>query len=324
MIGDKIFDVIILEFSPYHGPPYDDFVRLIKRIRARFPSSIIIFLPLYMILYDVSYQGKDLFQYIRQQRLVSSRTPEFTALIHNLNETELSYPDKSYATDKYRETVDSVGGYILEFPSFHGDIKDFILWNIKFFGSDDTPWDFVHPSALGHQVIAEQIRHLVQDVVKNRPLQTTDVGVWAGGEDRCTSWYSDANLTDDIKYVTDMNLVNFNSGLPWEPGTKWALEVDRRGGSFTVLCHFPHCNIYLSYMAKGPAREYPRVLVSLGDKEPKLVDPYIGNFHLRQLAFVGTADFNGLTTVVVKPIPEDMDSALGFRITGVVTTPTAH
>ncbi len=324
MIGDEVFDLIILEFSPYESQ-HEDFARLTRRLRDRFPAAIIIFLPVYMLLYDVVYQQKDLNQFIRQTGLSSPRSPEFVDIIRNLNDLELSYPISSYAVDVYRNTVDSVGGYVIEFPEFQGDIKDFILWNAKYYGRDADPWDMVHPSVLGHQIIAEKIKVKVFDIMSHRPPPDFNVlGVWSGGKDKCTSWYSSANITEEIQNVANMNLVNFNSELGWDSRSKWALEVDQNGGSLSVLCQFPHCNIYLSYMAKGPERVYPRVLVSVGDNEPKLLDPHLSSYHLRQMAYVGTMINAGLSTIAVKPIPDDLSAPLRFRITGVITTPTTY
>jgi hypothetical protein len=133
---------------------------------------------------------------------------------------------------------DSVGGYVLEFPSFRGDIKDFILWNAKYYGRNIHSSDFVNPKLLGHQVIAEKIHSLVFETISRHQLESNTLGIWSGGKDRCTSLYSYATITDDIHHFTNMNLVNFNSGLPWKSGSKWALEVDQNGGSFILLCHF--------------------------------------------------------------------------------------
>jgi hypothetical protein len=105
---------------------------------------------------------------------------------------------------------------------------------------------------------------------------------------------------------------------------KWALEVDRRGGSFNVICPFNHCKIYFSFMAKGPARDYPRVFISINNQLPKLVDPQLDNFHLSQIAYIGVADHHGVVSISVMPVSEDVDVPHGFRITGVIRTPMVH
>ncbi len=322
MIGDQVFDVIILEFSPYSGPLASYFDRLARRIRARFPAAVIIYLPVYMLLNDVVYQKKSLQNYIMSVGVQSPKGLAFVPTIRNLPDSDLSFPSSAYSINSYVETVKDIGGYMIEFPSFHNDIKSFVIDNAKHYTSDHRPWDFVHPSASGHQVIAQKIRHKLSEIYAKRPPSKTDsIGTWLGGKDRCISWFSGGNVTDSIRGITEMELVNFT---PEKGDGKWALEVNRNGGSLSVDCLFPNCNIYISYMAKGPSTDYPRVLVSVDGNDPQLVEPYLGNFHLRQIALAGTARLPGVVSVSVKPIPEDVNSLYRFRITGIITTPSTN
>jgi hypothetical protein len=77
-------------------------------------------------------------------------------------------------------------------------------------------------------------------------------------------------------------------------------------------------------MAKGPSRDYPKVLISVNDEDPILVDPHIPNYHVRQMVHAGTARKPGVVSVSVKPIPEDKNSKYRFRIIGIITTPITY
>lgn len=316
MIGDNVFDVIIVEFPAYTGK-HGDFARLIKRLRGRFPHAIILYLPVGMPMNEFRYQNDNLQSYLRSQGITSSRHPAFAKTIRHLNDADLEYVASAYQRDVYDEIVHSVGGYVLEFPTFvKDDVKNYIIDSTKYYGSSHMPWDVVHPSKMGHEQIAENIRRVVLEIrSQSVPLSpTSDLGSWIGRQDRCLSWFPNGNITEDIREVNNMMLVNF--ALDQE---KWALEVYRTGGSFSVFCSFPQCSIYLSFMAMGPERKYPRALVSVNGNTPILVDTYITKYHLRQIAYVGTVEEPGWATVKVDPLP---DGEMHFRITGVITTPS--
>jgi hypothetical protein len=315
MIGEQMYDVIILEFSPFIAH-HEDFDRLARRLRARFPSAVIIYLPIYMLLMDVMYQNRNLLKHLMSVGITSPDDPGFATTVQSLNESELTFPTSSYSIRAYRNTISSIRGHVVEFPTPHKNIKRFILDNAKYYANEKTPWDFVHPSKLGHQVIAEQIRKAISKAVTSRPPKRK-VGDWLGGKDHCVSWFSNVNTTENIPKFTNMEMVDTGEG-------KWALEVDRKGGSLEVICLFPNCNIYVSYMAKRPSRYYPRALLSVNDQDPVLVDPYIAKFHLRRIVPVGSVTLPGRVTVWVKPLPEDATSPQRFRITGVITTPSNY
>jgi hypothetical protein len=333
MIGtEQVFDVIILEYSPFRGAPHRDFERLAHRLRARFPHAIMIYLPIYMLLHDVSYQKQGLQGYLQQSLgMESPKGPHFAQTIRSLEEKDLQFPCESYNMDLYRKTLHDIQGHMVEFPDFQPpSVKNFILDNAQYYTSARRPWDFVHPSVLGHQVIAhklrQRIKHALAITSRDRQQQQQQLddssllGEWLGGKDRCVSWFSGGNVTDSVIRYANMDLVNFT---PDGSDGKWALEVDRTGGRLSIECPFPHCNIYISYMAKGPEYDYPKVLMSMNNQEPLLVDPYLGKFHVRQIVHLGTIELPGMVTVFIKPIPEDRESPVRFRITGVITTPTA-
>lgn len=319
MVGDEqVFDVIILEFSPFGGPQHTDFDRLARRVRARFPTAIIIYLPIYMLLNDVSYQQESLIDYLRGVGVQSPKGLAFNPTIRHLVVSDMMFPPHGYRIADYEKTVNDIGGHIIEFPSRNQDLKSFVIDNVKYYTNEYQPWDFVHPSALGHQEIARRIRHKVMEVLSQQPpgINTGTVGRWLGGKDRCMSWFSGGNITEGITRIDKMALVNFSPG---QGDGKWALEVAPHGGSLSVECLFPNCNIYISYMTKGPDREYPRVSLSLHHQEPRFVDPIGIKYHLRQMVHVGTLAAPGIATVTVKP--HDYTTHR-FRITGVITSPT--
>lgn len=315
MIGDQDFDVIILEFPLSN---VDDFGTLLRRIRNRFPSATIIYLQIFLIALIVLYQGKSLHDHILSLGIKSPNEPRFVEAIRQMNEGDMQFPAPWYIDDAHHNAVKSVGGYVLQFPQFSGNIKEFILENVKYYGSAQRPLDFVHPSTLGHKVIAEKLNLAISEF-SVRDQGHSISGQWTGGKDRCISWFSDGNVTSDVTMVENLNLVNIVS----DNGGKWALEVDREGGKIAVMCTFPQCRIYLPYMAKGPKKDYPRVLASINDFEPVLVDPSILGNHVRQIAYLGTVN-SGDVTLSIMSVPEDVNSTLMFRFTGIIMTPTLY
>ncbi len=93
------------------------------------------------------YKKRDLFDYILTQNMKSPNDPSFETLIRNLDDSEFEFPTVSYALDAYYDVVNAAAGYVIEFPSFQGDIKQFIIENLKYYGSEEEPWDFIHPCA---------------------------------------------------------------------------------------------------------------------------------------------------------------------------------
>jgi hypothetical protein len=335
MIGDEqVFDAIILEFSPYRGEPYKNFELLVKRIRARFPSAILIWLFLPMPLHDIYYRGTVAMNYIESLKLTSQDDPMFATTVRNLTNFLTWNPINSI--EMYNATIHSVGGFTVVSPvTLYENFTDYILDNAKYFGNKGNPWDFVHPNALGHQRIADQLRESIQQHLSMRPpllLPPHMLGEWlmGGGKDACISWYLDANAAKEMN-VTGMTLSRFPAGRSagLDRGWKWALEVDRMGGTMSVDCSKYHssCNIYLPYMAYGPNKIYPRVAISVqGRGYPNvttvMVNPHIPVYHCRKTVYVGTVHHSTRANVTVIPLPEDANATKGrFRITGIIVTP---
>lgn len=319
-----MFDVVILEFSPYGGQRYKDFDRLARRARARFPSAIIIYLPIYMLLADVSYQEKHLLDFVLSLGVSSPKDHSvFNRIIRHLTESDMAFPQQDYKLADYERTMVDIGGHVIEFPTVNRDLKSFVIDNVQYYGHEGDQWDFIHPSALGHELIARMIRSKVLELQSKQPFHVNNaaVGSWLEGKDRCMSWFADGNVTEDIQRITNMSLANF---APWQGGGKWALEVAPQGGSLSVECLFSHCNIYVSYMSKGPEKDYPRVSLSLSLHDNKIttLDPHDDStikLHVRQMVHVGTVSKPGIVTVLIQP---QEVTKHGFRITGIITSPT--
>jgi hypothetical protein len=327
MIGDQVFDVIILEFCPFRGKEHQDFERLAKRLRARFPSAVMIYLLMPMPLNDVLYQGNNMQQYLQSIQLPSKADAMFEPIIKNLSNVMVWNPRND--VDAYNRTITSVGGVTVVFPNLYDNITDFILLNAKYFGDGANPWDFVHPNALGHQLAADAIRQKVLEILNDRPLMTpTVVGKALSAQESCISWFQDPKQAKVLVQVTNMYMTNYPTGYlgRWEKGRKWSLEVDPTGGSLSIQCStfLPSCHIYLSYMATMSGF-YPKVVVSVNDehhtKQTTLIDPLLEAFHLRQIAYVGAVHDTPIANVTVIPVPEDANrTKRRFRIAGIILT----
>jgi hypothetical protein len=318
MIEDQIFDVVTLEFFPWKSN-LADFVRLAKRIRARFPSAVIIFLHIHIIYRIVRYKGRRLRRVLRLARIKSPSGPAFEQFISGLSDSDFTFvnpgPDFSEdsVVDSYQDAMKSVGGHFLEFPKNETNAKNFFLESTKYFGNPADPFDEFHLSILGHQKVAEKIRQLLSEVILPLPSNNADSGDWGGGKDQCVSWFENGNV-DGVQH-TNMSLVQFSE-------EKWALEVDQAGGEIVVKCSFRPCEIFINHMFYGPFIKYPRVHIEVNGKKTLVTPNSHYPHHMSRLAYCGTSDVAATFKVTVTPLMDDVNKTeFPFRITGIATSP---
>lgn len=322
MIGDdEVFDVIILEFTPAGGVYLTDFTRLAKRVRARFPDAIIIYLPIFWILHEVLYKDESIFKHLFSLAITSQDDPAFERFINSLPDSDLRQLDRReyHHIDSYRETLKSINGHMIEFPALEGeDLRKHVLENAKYIGNPSFPLDDNHPSLLGHQRIAQ----LIQQLLGRLPLpvpSNAQVGEWLGGKDSCISWFSNGKAGQD----NDLEVTNMNLN-PFAHESKWAWEVAQEGGTISVNCRDPPCDVYLGHMASTHIENYPRAQLKMRN-ETTIVSPLVfadSPQMVNVISRVGTLTAAGKTTISITPFPER--AANPFRVTGLLLAPVVQ
>jgi hypothetical protein len=320
MVGDdEVFDVIILEFTPAGGFYHTDFERLARRVRARFPSAVIIYLPIFWVLHEVHYKDEALYSHLVAQGIKSPSDPAFEQFVSGLPDSELTHVDRTsfHSLDLYEETLRSIGGHMIKFPAFEGgDLKRYVLDNVKYIGSPAYPMDDNHPSTLGHRRIAEMIRKLLQEVPLPSPSHSV-VGGWLGGKDSCVSWFSSGNAKNE----GDIGVSNMTMNPIAHEGDKWAWEVAKDGGTITVNCRSPPCDVYIGHMASTHRENYPTVALEMNNEKlilsPVVDAPFPQNLNV--IFRVGRLHTSGKAYLDVTPLTNN--AALPFRITGVIVSP---
>jgi hypothetical protein len=320
MVGDdEVFDVIILEFTPAGGFYHTDFERLARRVRARFPSAVIIYLPIFWVLHEVHYKDEALYSHLVAQGIKSPSDPAFEQFVSGLPDSELTHVDRTsfHSLDLYEETLRSIGGHMIKFPAFEGgDLKRYVLDNVKYIGSPAYPMDDNHPSTLGHRRIAEMIRKLLQEVPLPSPSHVV-VGGWLGGKDSCVSWFSSGNAKNE----GDIGVSNMTMNPIAHEGDKWAWEVAKDGGTITVNCRSPPCDVYIGHMASTHYENYPKVTFEMKN-ETTIVNPLISApfpQHVSLISRIGRLHTPGKATLIVRPFLDKVFQP--FRITGVLVSP---
>jgi hypothetical protein len=321
MVGDdQVFDVVILEFTPAGDFYHADFERLAKRVRARFPLAVIIYVPIFWVLHEVHYNNEEIFKHLAEQGIKSPSDPAFEQFINGLPDSELTHLDRKifHSIDLYEETVKSIDGHMIKFPAYDGgDLKRYVLDNVKYIGSQAYPMDDNHPSTLGHQRIAELIqKQLLETPPRTSPSKDV-VGEWIGGKDTCISWFNNGTVGSE----GDILVSNMTMNPGAHEGDKWAWEVAKEGGTITVNCRSPPCDVYIGHMASTHRANFPKVSVEM-NSETSIVSPFVvadSPLDMSVIFRVGRLHTSGKATVDVTPLSKR--ALLPFRITGVLISP---
>ena len=304
MIGDDIYDVIVLEFLMGCGEGLD---KLAMRIRQRFPDAIIIlnimWVPLLIAGKDT--QGEDTSFYAVYQKY---RTMSPDIIKNEFSEIDLNRPFMTHLLNYHNKVKNEVGAHYFgleEITTPNWKNRDWIADRLSLY--NDPP----HYSQEGHDFIANGIKDLLR---KLQPKQSNRVGTFGEG-DSCHMWYSSGKVTVDYSPKEEIKLNQFAP-------MKYALEIPSQGGEFLINNPFSSDrNLMMSYMTTGPAyTKYPNAEITINGAigTPVNIHPlatdYRHKVHISKTTHLGTIP-PGDNKVYIKPLEgNDEHVSYPFRV----------
>jgi len=248
---DTIYDVVILEFTINGVRAFD---WLVKRIRARYPNAIIIYVHLYSLRFNIV----DAF----------GKTPYDHGLYTHFNERkEHTWYYKPIETrQKVPPQVRDIPrdwemySYFLPFPRFPAEAEE---W----FSAD---WH--HLSRVGHEKVARELLDMLDAIAITHPpgVAPPVEGTWGLG-DTCQNWFGDGQT--DLAYLNgEMKpMQRYRVFLG-----KYAIEY--KGGEKGGIM-FPNTKqrapMWMHYISTG--RIYPRAKVKVGANEEEVIIDHNSN-----------------------------------------------
>ena len=300
MIGDAIYDVIVLEFLMGCGEGLD---KLSMRLRQRFPEAIIIlnimWVPLLIAGKDT--KGEDTSFYSVYQKY---RTMSPDIIKNEFTEIDLNRPVMTHLLNYHEKIKNDIDAYYFgmeEITTPEWKNKDWIADRLSLY--NDPP----HYSQKGHDFIANGIKDLLR---KLQPKPSNNLGTFGEG-DSCHMWYSSGKVTVDYSPKEEIKLNEFAP-------VKYALEIPSQGGEFVINNPFSsERNLMMSYMSTGPDHTmYPDAEITINgafDKQVKihpLATDYKHKVHISKTTNLGKIP-PGDNNVHIKPL-EMNDELVSF------------
>jgi hypothetical protein len=291
------------------------FPLLLKRLRQRFPSAIIIYVKLFSVKSNAMEEGTGKMMgelgdnpdvnWVWRQGDVFNRGWQGNEGCGR------EICDSSQIENLVREA----GGHVYDFPRPESP-KTCITK--QWFAPD---WQ--HLSARGHEILAiDLMRYLgfdgKRDKVEQRPKT---VGTWLGG-DQCYNWFMSGNIPLPYQGAEKVDMLK---DLPNDE--KWVLSVSSGGMRIEFDSKFTTpVPLGVGYMSREEPATYPKAQVVVNQDVTKsvLVDPTIN--HKQKTAtvtafyHVGTA-MPGHNVLNIMPLPPQIDPFLvvGIYLCGVCT-----
>eukprot|EP00586_Coscinodiscus_wailesii_P003547 CAMPEP_0172489462 /NCGR_PEP_ID=MMETSP1066-20121228/19481_1 /TAXON_ID=671091 /ORGANISM="Coscinodiscus wailesii, Strain CCMP2513" /LENGTH=396 /DNA_ID=CAMNT_0013257353 /DNA_START=253 /DNA_END=1443 /DNA_ORIENTATION=- len=283
MVGDEVFDVIILEF---HVVLNFGLRTLTKRLRERFPDAIIIILREWFPQSITDKNGVTAHEWV-EKRFGKKKDINDLKMHEAFRKSAgtWSWP----AQDKQRNQIQNeiareFDAYILAMPKPQ-DPRNWVSLSNLFSN------DFLHKSKKGHEEVAKRVQNLVKSL--NVPANPKIVR-WSSF-DSCNTWFETGKVSDNVRTSPIFKMMSF-------PGSeKFALEFGGEKGSNGTISVLNKSKkkwmkVYLSYMVTAPApSKYPKMKVSIfkSDQPPVILDQvgpgYYGNMpvHVHVIKQIG-------------------------------------
>lgn len=294
----------------------DGLMLLLKRLRDRYPDSVIVYVGLWSLISTAMEEGtKKNVQDRGKDPSVNWVWKEGDFFTRSTNPNWDCWREVC-SVQRMKEVVQSVGGYFYEFPrplSPKNAIKE--GWFVD---------DWHHFSEKGHRLIADDLSRFLAD--KHQELYKTPkrFNIETSG-DQCYNWFGTGNV-ELPKYdgVTLKNLAgaNHKDGNTDYDSNKWVLEVDpRNGATIEFDSKFESAPIGLGYMSRQDPAEYPQVRIELNNKvaDPVVIDPNINRVvwmksaHITTFTEIGFTKF-GSNMLSIKPLEQRNQP---FRVVGI-------
>jgi len=320
-VGDKIYDVIILEYFSDIG----NILQLSRRLRQRFPKATIIFLRVWNPS-QLSYRpasNKNLRYWVKATNFTSIHDPDLHRfLLEETSADDWAFHSFADCAKKQDEAIREVGGVLVEMqrPS---DLREALAQNAHLYSED-----MVHWSNAGHNHVANMIRRVLEE----KGVRRQDVVNPWESKDYCQSWFETGERR--VAHSPNMKLRRLtedkNLHKHQRDFGKYALEVPYGEQSWIKVDNptAKPSQMYVRYMAMGPGTtKYPTTQLymnhSLTMKTGIVVNPIIVSYdryvHLNQVRSLGSIP-PGENALIIEPKEANKDCS--FRVTGVIVSCT--
>jgi len=266
MIGDDVYDVILIEYMPqaYDGTR-ESLLQMGRRLRQRFPDALIVYLNIWTNrqFYQKNEDGTktDLYLVLDKEgreaggagREVINVTT-FERVLKKTKEDDFVFLDSNEGWLREAVKDPSIDGIMInyELPNEHNYLNSMMeVWNFYIN-------DMIHFSKFGHQWIRHQVMKLVREKLHTR---SDNINPWES-MDQCISWFQSGELEDNI--VSNMPMKDFAD----KSGQKYSLEASNPSINFIEVENNNNQtqHLYLSHMSTGPKDYYGGGVVEIREK----------------------------------------------------------
>jgi len=315
MIGDNIYDVIIIEYDRRFDSGLNN---LVRRLRHRFPEATIIATQMWTFgMFRVTIEGKKMMflQWLKENGFERNNA-EVKKLIYNLKIDDMDITflwQYGENREDYMNTLEKMYNITIYRWETGGDIKSLLLKHLPFYIDD-----WVHLSDYGHQFIADGIKEIVE---AKAPKRSDHVSSWGDG-DFCSQWIYgdiDGKVETYFRYRSNVKLEKFNSKRNY-----YALHFPLGGHLMKITNPFNGTRqLSLTYMATGPVQKiYPDTLVQIinSGSSPMVIVPFDTYYsypvHIQLTKKIGPLK-PGENDVIIKTLEK---SECFFRLIGFTIT----
>jgi hypothetical protein len=245
MLGDEVYDVIVLEF---YIDAQRKLYRLAKRLRQRFPNAAIIFLRVWgPHQFRNNKEGLPFREWMKKHGAKDLWDPNLrTILMEQSASDDWSFDGKPTAIQAQDAAIKVSKGLLFELPfPTNMDLRVALADHAHLYALDVT-----HFSKDGHALVAKGI----QKILRETGVQRNDhVNPWPA-VDVCEDWFGNGQ-TSGFPMSPDVKMAGFGPG-------KYALEIRGPVGWIKVKNPLPvPAEIHFRYMVTGPPpSKYPRTL----------------------------------------------------------------
>lgn len=287
---DTLYDVILLEFSivGHHGLEL-----LLRRLRARYPDAMMIYIHLYSLETDVI-DG-------------SGRTP----LATNRRFTDGSYRWGGASYNKHNELYKEVWGLMRRYNGQTYDLPHagFPMNSAYLFSAD---WR--HLSVEGHKRVAEDVLAMIDDMAQKSGYNTKKPknGSWGLG-DQCHSWILDGEVGLEFRGANKVAVPGYQRNV-----IHYALQFRGAGSIFVTNENTVTVPVFLSFMTRSTY--FPKTQIDINGRTMTIDPTSDSERNVMRTLLVGWAK-PGKNEIMIVPMANTKGSSgailKAFRVTGI-------
>lgn len=310
MVGnddDGLYDVILFEYNLLA----DDYLEILaRRLRARFPHAIMIFMRIWLpFQYTHLPSNKAVLPMVHERFGASNKgrhttTQILSNLVEGTQPDDWNFHERADKMALLERIASSVGGHVYDMPRPQNAIEA-LAGYAKYY----TP-DMNHFSQAGHRFFQQEMVKLLHEL---NAQPTTQLGTWID-VDACTLWYDTGIVPNDVPYKAPM--VNF---LSTRHALEFATEYNYLG--FKNPFWDRPVSVWIDYVAGSPMGQYPKSIIRMAGSPSVEIDPLLrgsATLHVMKHARIGMLQPGEHAKVFVDAL--DKDALTNFRIVGMIYT----